>query len=147
MSQEQIQGLHSFFESSIDKGPFINITEDGMIAATTNNAAHNEHQQELSEITQVDQSGGRTDADIDLQQTAVLSRQEIKEKDKENAALGMVSSVKSSINKLSRQHRTSMWLLIYISIATTWPLVGSALYIVFRRKLRSFLPVAWIKRN
>jgi hypothetical protein len=39
----------------------------------------------------------------------------------------------------------SMWLLAYIAIMTSWPLVGSALQIFFRKKLRNVLPAAFLR--
>ncbi|KAL8114738.1 hypothetical protein AgCh_021559 [Apium graveolens] len=41
------------------------------------------------------------------------------------------------LKQLSRHSRKSFWLLAYIALVTSFPLVGSALHFLFRRKLRN----------
>ncbi|KAJ8493436.1 hypothetical protein OPV22_015157 [Ensete ventricosum] len=147
-------GLHSLLESSVDKGPFVNVMEDGMVAAMTSDGAHHEHKENSydpinhdmkpeDEVDYGDQSGERTEVDADLQQSAVSLGQRVEE---ESYDPDVTASVTSSMNQLSRRHRTSMWLLTYIAIVTTWPLVGSVLHNIFRKKLKGFLPAARIRR-
>ncbi|XP_064992515.1 uncharacterized protein LOC135629256 isoform X1 [Musa acuminata AAA Group] len=150
-------GLHSLLESSIDKVPFVNVMEDGMVAAMTSDEAHDEHKEDLhnpinhdmkpeNEVAYGDQSGDRTEVDADLQQSAVSLGQGVEEESSDNAIPDVTASVTGSMNQLSRRYRTSLWLLTYIAIVTTWPLVGSVLHNIFRKKLKGFLPAAWIRR-
>ncbi|MCO5610589.1 hypothetical protein L7F22_064828 [Adiantum nelumboides] len=56
-----------------------------------------------------------------------------------NPSLGHVNQklkVPSS-NVIARQNRRSLWLLAYIAIVTTWPLIGSALFIQGRGRLKN----------
>ncbi|RWW02873.1 hypothetical protein GW17_00034017, partial [Ensete ventricosum] len=83
-------GLHSLLESSVDKGPFVNVMEDGMVAAMTSDGAHHEHKENSydpinhdmkpeDEVDYGDQSGERTEVDADLQQSAVSLGQRVEE--------------------------------------------------------------------
>lgn len=50
--------------------------------------------------------------------------------------LDVLTPLKRYVGQLSRQNRLSIWLLVYIAITTSWPLVGSALSLVFGKRLR-----------
>lgn len=50
------------------------------------------------------------------------------------------SSIRKCLEKLSQQSKISMWLMAYIAITTSWPLVGSALQLVYKNKFKSLLP-------
>jgi abhydrolase domain-containing protein 1/3 len=60
--------------------------------------------------------------------------------------LDVLTPIKRYVGQLSRQNRWSIWLLVYIAITTSWPLVGSALYLVFGKRLRDFLPGGLVRR-
>ncbi|KAL1533760.1 phospholipase ABHD3-like isoform X2 [Salvia divinorum] len=48
--------------------------------------------------------------------------------------------VRRCLHQLSRQTNKSIWLLAYIAIMSSWPLVGAALRYLRRRKLVKGLP-------
>jgi len=48
-----------------------------------------------------------------------------------------IAPVKRSINRLIRYQGRSVWLLAYIAFVTSWPLLGSLAFIVFRKKFRN----------
>uniref|UniRef100_A0A0D6R189 AB hydrolase-1 domain-containing protein n=1 Tax=Araucaria cunninghamii TaxID=56994 RepID=A0A0D6R189_ARACU len=54
--------------------------------------------------------------------------------------------ITKSMMSLSRQQRRSMWILAYIAIVTTWPLVGSALMLNIRKRFKSMWSVT-LSRN
>lgn len=48
-----------------------------------------------------------------------------------------------TIMQLSRQQKHSMWILAYIAIVTTWPLVGSVLMFNFKKKVKNMWSATW----
>ncbi|XP_009414628.2 embryogenesis-associated protein EMB8 isoform X1 [Musa acuminata AAA Group] len=151
-------GLHCSLESAIDKGPYVNITEDGMVAAMTSEGPDHMTEEDLhddelchvdepeDEIVLTDQSLLGTENDMDNGSEPVDSVQEIEAESITKAIHDVTAPVKRSINQLLQHYDISMWLLAYIAIVTTWPLLGSALSVVFKRKLRGLLPVPWLRR-
>jgi hypothetical protein len=57
--------------------------------------------------------------------------------EKANKIHDAIAPVKRSINRLTRYQGRSVWLLAYISFVTSWPLLGSLAFIVFRKKFRN----------
>lgn len=113
------------FESSIDhQGPFINLS-DGMVAAIGNDGIEN--------ISDVQISTNKVTNEVSLD-----SKQDDEMKDEH--FLEPKNPVRKYLNQLSLQNRASMWLLTWIAISSTWPLVGAALHFIFKKKLRSELP-------
>lgn len=58
----------------------------------------------------------------------------------------LTASVTSCLNQLSQRNKRSMWLLAYVAIITTWPLVGSALRFIFGKKRKTVLSATLTKR-
>ncbi|RRT50656.1 hypothetical protein B296_00051592 [Ensete ventricosum] len=125
-------GLHCSLESAIDKGPYVNIMEDGMVAAMTSEGPDHRTKEELHDdvLCHVDEPEDETIEAESITKTIH----------------DVTAPVKRSINQLLQHYDISMWLLAYIAIITTWPLLGSALSIVFKRKLRGVLPASWLRR-
>lgn len=48
--------------------------------------------------------------------------------------------IKRCMNQLARNSRRSLWLIAYIAIITTWPLVGSAMVLALKKKIRKIAP-------
>lgn len=48
-----------------------------------------------------------------------------------------------TIMQLSRQQKHSMWILAYIAIVTTWPLVGSVLMFNLKKKVKNMWSATW----
>ncbi|CAA7396957.1 unnamed protein product [Spirodela intermedia] len=153
-------GLHSSLESSIDKAPYVNVMEDGMVATVGNDAAGQVNDGDPSDDD--GRSQPPTDADPAAagpeerrtarggraqEEEGSESSEQRGERESESATPGppqVANPVKMSINQLSRWNSTSTWLLVYIAIVTTWPLVGSALLVVFKRRFKRALP--WLSR-
>ncbi|PSS02895.1 Embryogenesis-associated protein [Actinidia chinensis var. chinensis] len=147
--EAEIQVPHSISpqESSIDQAPHVNITEDGMVTAMGNEQtnvedAHDEPigQNEvgvdkISETHRGDQvTGERTHLTDDPPQPQGRDANDIN------------IPVRTYMDRLSRHSRKSIWLLAYIAIITTWPLVGPALSLLFKKRIRNALP-AVLKRK
>jgi hypothetical protein len=146
-------GPHFSSDSAIDQGPYVNVA-DGMVSAMCNEQNGDNMVEELPELQKThDEKDNKIDSDVkqDGQLTGA----------KDDALPGIaetsnsknaehhdgISPVRRCLHLLSRQNRWSMWLLAYIAIMTSWPLVGSALQIFFRKKLRNVLPAAFLRTN
>ncbi|CAL5377932.1 unnamed protein product [Camellia sinensis] len=124
-------------ESSIDQGPYVNITEDGMVTALGN------------EQTSVE----------DVHDEPTIQSEKVKDATPKRTCLAdappqppgqdindVVIPVRRYMDQLSRHSRKSIWLLAYIAIITTWPLVGSALTLFLRKKFANLLPAVLRRR-
>uniref|UniRef100_A0A0A9F3P7 Embryogenesis-associated protein EMB8 n=1 Tax=Arundo donax TaxID=35708 RepID=A0A0A9F3P7_ARUDO len=151
----QDQVLHSSLESSIDKSPYVNIMEDGMVAPVTNDGHVNGGSPSNHTVDEVESDAG-----------GVKQQNEVSNENHNEHASGMetkspagsanqqgedlygnklheiIAPVKRSINQLTRYQGRSVWLLAYIAFVTSWPLLGSLAFITFRKKLRNPL---WAK--
>lgn len=134
-------------DSSIDhQGPYVNVAEDGMVAAVGNEQAMETkiedvlepqkiHDRETNEMVsgekdeQMIQPESHSLAEIPLSSEQVTDVQDAK-------PLDVTTTVRRCLNQLSRRTKWSLWLLVYVSIVTSWPLIGSALKIVLQKKLR-----------
>ncbi|KAI3464417.1 hypothetical protein Pfo_021080 [Paulownia fortunei] len=136
-------GPHSApMQSSIDQGPYLNVA-DGMVAAMGDehsDAAINETSEENKDHDQTNQivsvtenhaftSGRKSDFAANSGHTS------------EDGADSKGSSIVARcLYQLSRQNNKSIWLLAYIAILSTWPIVGAALGFLFKRKSKRALP-------
>ncbi|THG01598.1 hypothetical protein TEA_010034 [Camellia sinensis var. sinensis] len=142
---------HSSFESSIDQGPYLNIT-DGMVAAMGNDLVTNDVVEDLQEVQRspdqetdeavLDSKQGELITEAKPSHTANTGQTSKQAAGgiKDGLSFDITNPIRRCLNHLSRQNRTSMWLLGYIAIVSTWPLVGAAIRAVFNKKLRSALP-------
>ncbi|XP_004290436.1 PREDICTED: embryogenesis-associated protein EMB8 [Fragaria vesca subsp. vesca] len=133
-------------DSSIDQGPYVNIAEDGMVAAVGNeqieeNRVEDVHEPGEGKISvEQDEQRPQPKSDSDSLASMVQSSQQA------TTPLGVTARVRRCLDLLSRQSRWSLWLLVYIAIVTSWPVVGSVLQIALQKKRRSVLPGAILKR-
>lgn len=132
----QISAPHKLLDSAIDQGPYVNVTEDGMVAASNNEEeihvkqdTHDDGHEKVKEENKQDELVTKTESG----DSACISKTASTHNP---APLDVIAPFKRYVGQLSRQNRWSIWLLVYIAINTSWPLVGSALYIVFRKRLR-----------
>lgn len=106
-------------ESSIDQGPYIVDTgEDGMVAAAT-----------ASEVE-------TTRANAEEENSAQIERTSY-HLHKDNSRQGynsLIVPLMNRVDQLSRYSRKSVWLLAYIAIVTTWPLLGPALLLSIKKR-------------
>ncbi|KAL3651536.1 hypothetical protein CASFOL_004538 [Castilleja foliolosa] len=137
-------------ESSTDEAPFVHVSEDGIVTAISEKVAEISVEQELQNVDQ-DKTENTITADdcvqlnqntnINLNQpqqdTAHSPKREISE---------IVAPVKKRLNQLSRHNRKSLWLLAYIALVTTWPVVGSVLTFFLGKKFRDLFSRAPVRR-
>lgn len=145
-------GLHSSLESSIDKSPYVNIMEDGMVAAVSNDAAENKdstEDQTTHETKPEDFSaavGEQHETGIEASTNSnhcTLNSLGEKEEGEAKIVDEAIAPLRRSVDQLSRRHGRSMWLFAYIAVVSSWPLLGSVLFVVFRKK---FMNLGWFKR-
>ncbi|CAI0439468.1 unnamed protein product, partial [Linum tenue] len=131
-------------ESKIDQGPYVNLMEDGTVTAVGDiqrdkiAAAQPDHTAEENRET-------ITEDEEETSKDAATSKEDPAESKPEAAASDqkklndLIAPMKRHITQLTRHSRTSIWLLAYIAIVTTWPVLGSGLFFYLKKKLRSFL--------
>ncbi|KAH7860024.1 hypothetical protein Vadar_008259 [Vaccinium darrowii] len=143
---------HASLETSIDQGPYINLT-GGMVAAMGNELVTNDVV-DMEDLSEGQKSHDRVTEEIVLDSRegqllagvnpnfpySVPSSSKQSEGAKGSNSLELSNPIRRCLNKLFRQNRTSIWLLGYIAIVSTWPLLGAALQFVFKKKLKSVLP-------
>ncbi|KAH9757951.1 AB hydrolase-1 domain-containing protein [Citrus sinensis] len=149
--QKKVQepGLHLSTESSIDQGPYLNVSEDGMVAAVGNEQTRNsivgDHQTNSEMVLDTEQdeqlTGAKSDAVPNTDRTC-----EPPANTPDTELRNLTASVTSCWNQLSQRNKRSMWLLAYVAIITTWPLVGSALRFIFGKKRKNVLSATLTKR-
>ncbi|CAL4893731.1 unnamed protein product [Urochloa decumbens] len=154
----QEHGLHSSLESSIDKTPYVNFMEDGMVAAVTNDGPDKDdslHSQIVSEIElndgmvaiqqnehtgeiQNESDSGVGDKNNSEGNVASVQGHEGNHKQREepeaNNIRDAIAPVRRSIHQITRSQGKSVWLLAYIAVVTSWPLLGALGYFLFRKR-------------
>ncbi|XP_061346307.1 embryogenesis-associated protein EMB8 [Gastrolobium bilobum] len=153
--QKKISKPNTPLNSSIDQGPYVNVTEDGMVAAL-NNEPTTDNVEEIKVIQDThhdshdripEEKAKKQDEELVTNAKSGDSSGIAQTTSADDAVrLDVLTSFKRYVGQLSRQNRWSIWLLVYIAITTSWPLVGSALYIVFGKKLRDILPGGLVRR-
>ncbi|KAK7279702.1 hypothetical protein RJT34_24759 [Clitoria ternatea] len=142
--QKKISKTNTPLDSSIDQGPYVNVTGDGMVAALNNEpTTDNVEEIQVTEDTHHERvPGKKVDKQGELETNAKSGDSSgiAQTASAHDAEAHVITPFKKYLSQLSRQNRWSTWLLIYIAINTSWPLVGSALYLVFGKKLRDILP-------
>ncbi|KAJ4701166.1 embryogenesis-associated protein EMB8 [Melia azedarach] len=156
--QKKESGVNLSAESSIDQGPYVNISEDGMVAAVGNEQIRNNIIEDSPVSQKVDhkmknemapESEQQDEQLTQVKSDSVPSTVQICEpptNTPDAKLLNLTASITSCLNQLSRRNRRSTWLLAYIAIITTWPLLGSALQIIFRKKRKNVSPAALTRR-
>ncbi|KAK9134839.1 hypothetical protein Syun_014169 [Stephania yunnanensis] len=147
-------------EHSIDQGPFVSFTEDGMVSAMGNeetssvieNICHDQNIPESGvEITLEKDIRGLTEQNSETQvgsvdsshQSAKDATSSINGSKNQN---GITSHLRRSMDQVLRHNRISLWLLAYIAITTTWPFLGSAIIMSFKKKFRNIFSGAGLRR-
>lgn len=159
--QAQDHILRSSLESSIDKSPYVNVMEDGMIAPVTDDGpcdditpSHqvNDIKQDNGDFTQQNEHTREVD-DKNITEVNAMPSQSPEQsagQQVEEHYVGKfheaIAPVKRSINQLTRYQGKSVWLLAYIAFVTSWPLLGSLAFIAFRKKFRNNLLAKWLRR-
>ncbi|KAF3563284.1 hypothetical protein DY000_02015596 [Brassica cretica] len=117
----QTQIIPEPLESSIDQGPYIVETgEDGLVAAAA-----------ASEVE-------TTRANAEEEDSAQIGKTSY-HLHKDNTRQGynsLIGPLMNRVDQLSRYSRKSVWLLAYIAIVSTWPLLGPALLLSIKKRFR-----------
>ena len=142
---------HSPLESSIDKSPYLNIMEDGLITAVRNDLSENDEATTSFDaqkahhlkpdgndaLRERNEDGTNVNAP-QVHETALTSGQNAHEERLSKVFNEMTIQVKRSMNQLSRQGGRSMWLLTYVAIVATWLLPSLHL----QKEVEGSLPLA-----
>lgn len=183
--QKKISAPNKLLDSAIDQGPYVNVSEDGMVAALNNaptvdnvdgidarQDTHHDGHDRVPEESKRDELVTNNAEEIHVRQdTQHDGHAMVPEEGKKDelvtktnresgdssciaqttsahnpVPLDVVTPFKRYLGQLSRQNRWSIWLLAYIAITTSWPLVGSALHLVFGKRLRNILPRGLVRR-
>nr|CAB3465139.1 unnamed protein product [Digitaria exilis] len=168
--KEQGDGLHSSLESSIDKSPYVNFMEDGMVAAVTNDGPDNDdylHNQIVDEIKSdgmvaiqqnehtgeihnENDSGGVGDKNNSEHIVTSVQGHEENHKQREEPCANdigdVVAPVRRSINQITRSQGKSVWLLAYIAVVTSWPLLRALGFFLFRKRSSNSLLAKKLKK-
>ncbi|KAI9085650.1 hypothetical protein K1719_032493 [Acacia pycnantha] len=150
--QKEISKPHTPWDTPIDQGPYVNFA-DGMVAASEQ-TTHNEeeesqaipsdqHQTNNEKIQEEQVEVPRADVNCD---DAAPSITETPTVQGDAVPLDVIAPFKRYLGQLTRHSRWSTWLLLYIAVTTSWPLVGSALRLVFGKKLKGVLPGGFLRR-
>ncbi|KAK6939786.1 Serine aminopeptidase, S33 [Dillenia turbinata] len=141
--KKKVQVCYPLSQASlIDQGPFLNVAEDGMVAAVSN--------EETAKVSSDDTSLVQENDRTDKMRPILKQNKHVEESNPLPSMNGAQTSKQANSNedikppKVSVIRRfldqplsnKSMWLLTYIAI-TTWPLVGSALLYFYNKKRKT----------
>ncbi|EOA14968.1 hypothetical protein CARUB_v10028315mg [Capsella rubella] len=106
--------------SSIDQGPFVDAGENGMVAVAVDTTRADAEQEDSAQIDEKTNNHPHKDNTPQVYNSLLVP-------------------LKKRVDALSRYSRKSIWLLAYIAIVTTWPLVGPALLFSIKKRLRKLV--------
>ncbi|XP_059313543.1 embryogenesis-associated protein EMB8-like isoform X1 [Lycium ferocissimum] len=137
--------VDSPLKSSIDQAPYVNIREDGLVTAFSSEPSGEVGSQQNEQLVEDDKAGGsiRVDNSTVQKEPNATTQSDPVPGPYINA---MIAPIKNCLNQLSRRNKISIWVLACVAITTTWPILGSALPLFFRKKLRSIFSASSVKR-
>ncbi|CAN0880648.1 Embryogenesis-associated protein EMB8 [Linum grandiflorum] len=128
-------------ESKIDQGPFINVVDDGTVAAVAD--ILKDDTAAANDTSNVDHTTGKEDSEEkeessnkDVATPKKMDPGNSPESPFDRKLSDVIKPIKRQITKLRRHSRTSIWLLAYIAIVSTWPVLGSGLLFYLKKKSR-----------
>lgn len=119
---------------SIDEAPYVNIREDGLVTAFSNEASG-----ELGNEQLVKDDISVNNGTVQQEPNATTEFDPVRGPN----INAMMVPVKNCLNQLSRRSKISMWVLACVAITTTWPILGSLFY---KKKLRNNFSSSSMKR-
>ncbi|XP_010675413.2 uncharacterized protein LOC104891355 isoform X2 [Beta vulgaris subsp. vulgaris] len=144
--QKKISGLVSLSEPAIDQGPYVNVAQDGMVAAVSNDPKRDGFD-DSSELIKSTSEMAMEEQDRQLRESVPndvrsddQTHEQMPSSPCDATCRGATSLIKRRLEQLSRHSKRSIWLLAYVAIVTSWPLVGSAFYYFFKRKIKNVSP-------
>ncbi|KAB5529960.1 hypothetical protein DKX38_020041 [Salix brachista] len=152
VQKKQTSGQLSALDSSIDQYPRLHGAEDGIVTAASGDEKRDgiediKKLQMLGEektnemLSNAEQekhfTGAKSDFVSETCQTSEIAKniQGVKSPD-------IDSPFRRFLNQMSQQNSIAMWLLAFIAIRTSWPLVGSITKFIFRKRSRKIMPAA-----
>ncbi|KAG6780003.1 hypothetical protein POTOM_016410 [Populus tomentosa] len=135
-------------ESSIDQGPYVNVLEDGMVTVVGNSQEDFVAEDECNEdvdLIRKDEDANLQEERSDLLTEKTRSKVDLNQPLDQNLN-DLDVPVRRRMDQLLRLNRNSIWLLAYIAVVTTWPLVGSALLPFLKKRFKSIIPSALRRR-
>lgn len=128
--QMQITAVHSPQKSSIDQAPYVNIREDGLVTAFGDEPSGEVGSQPVED----DEAGDSVNSMMQQETNATTQFDPTPQPDFDAVTV----PVKRCLNQLSQRSKISIWVLAYIAVITTWPILGSVSPMFFKKKLRNF---------
>ncbi|CAN1305688.1 Embryogenesis-associated protein EMB8 [Linum perenne] len=121
-------------ESKIDQVPFVNVMDDGTVAAVADiQKDHTEADTSNADNTVKEEE--ETSKDVATPKEMYHESNPEPPSDQKLVS-DLIDPIKRQITQLRRHSRTSIWLLSYIAIVTTWPVLGSGLLFFLRKRSR-----------
>ncbi|XP_047321768.1 embryogenesis-associated protein EMB8-like [Impatiens glandulifera] len=133
--------------SSFNQGPYLNVTDDGMVAAA---AVGKELTSGVRKFQQTTLTTSDDSTSSEEEAIFVVNKESKKKttnnhrataKDNNTKQLEILSRMRQHFDRLVRKNKGSLWLLAYIAVLSTWPLLGTALHYIFKRKLKNPTPL------
>lgn len=116
----------------IDHAPYVHISEDGMVAAISNEVAEQvvaQHEEYMNLNKTEDSTCRREKPSAENEPIQAPDTVHTPETDMGE----IVVPVKRRLDQLSRQNLKSLWLLAYIAIFTTWPVISPSFTFLWRK--------------
>lgn len=137
-------------ESLIDQAPYLNVEVDGLVTAVRSEpiadvgVEHEENidQNKSEDAIQYAEEVNHRNRERENEKIELVGYSDITKQD----ASGITTPVKKCLNQISRQNRKSLWLLAYIAIIMTWPVVGSAPLLFLKKKFQNFVSGPSLRR-
>ncbi|KZV40905.1 hypothetical protein F511_05150 [Dorcoceras hygrometricum] len=130
IQKKESSGAHSaVLQSSIDQGPYLNVA-DGMVAAMGNDPTD---------------GGINATSDVDTGNHVVTDSRKpdfasfVVQNSEDGADSKGSTIIERCLYQISRQNKTSIWLLAYVALLSSWPIVGAALGFFFKKKIKKTL--------
>lgn len=129
---------------SIDQGPYVSVLEDGMVTAVgdeqTDDIVQDMPNQQMANVSTNDE------VILDKEEANHVRKNDQAERYEEKDTTLATTPVRKCIDCLARRSGKSIWLLAYIAIVTTWPMVRPALLLLFKKRYKNPAPGVSRKR-
>ncbi|CAI9266773.1 unnamed protein product [Lactuca saligna] len=122
-------------ESSVDQGPYVNVS-NGMVAAITKDPSSSTDNVKLNDQDPFERQKVNDESDAAVRvpdAKNIVSRSS----GQTSVKVADLNSIKKWLEQLFQQNRRSTWMLTYIAVISTLPFMGATLYmLLFRKKLK-----------
>lgn len=129
---------------SIDQAPYVSVLEDGMVTAVgdeqTEDTVQDMPNQQTANVSTNDE------VILDKEEADYVRKNDQPERYEEKDTPQVTTPARKCIDCLARRSGKSIWLLAYIAIITTWPMVRPALSLLFKKRYKNPAPGGSRKR-